>query len=608
MCGIVGIIGDKPVSNRLIEGLRQLEYRGYDSSGIASSQGQKIHRLRAEGKLSNLEKIAQKSPLPGHTGIGHTRWATHGLPTEQNAHPHATDRVALVHNGIIENYRELKKELQQHGVTFTSQTDTEVVLHLIDQFIVQGKSPQEAVSLSLKKLEGAFALGIIFAADSQLMIAARKGSPLAIGYGNGEMYIGSDAIALAPFTSRVAYLDDGDWVMLTPSNAQFYDEAGNKVTRAIKTTALTGAAVGKGEFPHFMLKEIYEQPTVLGESINVFCNFATGEVKLDPLPFDLSKIDDITLIGCGTSYYAGLVARYWFETIARVSSQCDIASEYRYRNVVTKKGSLAIFISQSGETADTLAAMRAAKAAGQHCIAIVNVAESTMAHEADAFIQTYAGPEIGVASTKAFTTQLGTLACFCVALGSARGVIDAQERNRLMHALAEVPSRMVELLHHEERIAEVAHHLAKARDVLYMGRGTSHAIALEGALKLKEISYIHAEGYAAGELKHGPIALIDNDVPVVVVAPSDPVLFDKTASNIQEVAARGGKVILISDKEGCAALADMTLASIEMPFVHSFASSLLYALPMQLLAYHVAVLKGTDIDQPRNLAKSVTVE
>jgi glucosamine--fructose-6-phosphate aminotransferase (isomerizing) len=587
--------------------LKKLEYRGYDSSGIATVDGSTISRLRAKGKLTHLESQMKQTPLKGHTGIGHTRWATHGLPTQENAHPHATERVALVHNGIIENFRSLKMELQGKGVTFTSQTDTEVILHLIDLELQKGLAPEQAVAASLKRLEGAFALGIIFASHPGMLIAARKGSPLAVGYGEGEMYMGSDAIALSPFTSQVAYLEDGDWAVLTPGDATFYDTQNKKTKRTIKTTTVSSAAVGKGGFRHFMLKEIYEQPTVIGETINVFCNLATGDVDLAHLPFSLATIDKVTIVACGTSYYAGLVARYWFESLARVPVLIDIASEFRYRPPTASKGSLAIFISQSGETADTLAAMRAAKAAGQHCLAIVNAPESTMANEADAVIQTYAGPEIGVASTKAFTTQLATLACLAIAHASARGALGAEERMRLLHTLAEVPSRIVELLHHDDHIASVAGLIAEARDVLYMGRGASHAIALEGALKLKEISYIHAEGYAAGELKHGPIALIDDNVPVVVIAPSD-ALFDKTISNMQEVLARGGKVILISDARGCAAAADAVMASITVPAVDAFAAPILYALPVQLLAYHAALLKGNDVDQPRNLAKSVTVE
>ena len=607
MCGIVGIVGKDVVAARLLQGLRQLEYRGYDSSGIATVHDHRISRIRAEGKLINLEKQVYAAPPEGNIGIGHTRWATHGMPTENNAHPHATENVALVHNGIIENFKELKEALQAKGVLFTSQTDTEVIMHLIDQEIIAGKAPKEAVMAALPRLEGAFAIGVIFAKHPGILIAARKGSPLAIGYGQGEMYMGSDAIALAPYTTRVAYLEDGDMAVLTTEKVVFFDKDGSEATRPVKTTSLTGAAVGKGEFRHFMLKEIYEQPTVIGESMSVFCNFSKGSIELPKMPFDLSTIKRVTLVACGTSYYSALVARYWFENIARLPVHVDIASEYRYRNIVNTPDSLAIFVSQSGETADTLAAMRSAKANGQHCIAIVNVAESTMAHEADVAIPTYAGPEIGVASTKAFTTQLVTLACLAIATADALGVLEEQERKRLIYALAEVPSRIVEVLHNEEKIAAVAAQIATARDVLYIGRGASHAIALEGALKLKEISYIHAEGYPAGELKHGPIALIDEHIPVIVIAPKDH-LFEKTASNVQEVVARGGKIILISDAKGCKALGDISAATIEMPVIDDFAAPLLYAVPIQLLAYHVAILKGTDVDQPRNLAKSVTVE
>jgi len=607
MCGIVGIAGIAPVAERLLEGLRKLEYRGYDSSGIATVYDKKIHRLRAEGKLANLEALLHRSPLAGNTGIGHTRWATHGLPTQENAHPHATGRVALVHNGIIENFRKLKQELQREGVSFSSQTDTEVILHLIDQLILKGDTPEKAVSSTLKRLEGAFALGIIFAQHPGLVIATRKGSPLAVGYGEGEMFIGSDAIALSPYTSKVAYLEDGDWAVVTPKGVTFNDAANKKVTRPVKVSALTGAAIGKDGFRHYMLKEIYEQPTAIGETINVLCNFATGDIILPTLPVHLRDVSQITVVACGTSYYAGLVARYWFESLSHVPVRVDIASEYRYRPQTAAKGSLAIFISQSGETADTLEAMRTAKAAGLHCVAIVNAPESAMAKEADAVIHTYAGPEISVASTKAFTTQLATLACLAIAHAFARGAIKAEERTRLLHTLAEVPSRIVEFLHHEDRLTAATPMLAEARDILYMGRGSSHAIALEGALKLKEISYIHAEGYPAGELKHGPIALIDDRVPVVVIAPSDH-LFEKTASNVQEVLARGGKILLISDAKGCAALGDAVAMAVTMPTIDPFAAPILYALPVQLLAYHVAILKGTDVDQPRNLAKSVTVE
>jgi len=607
MCGIIGIAGKEPVAERLLQGLRQVEYRGYDSAGIAVVNEAGISRLRAEGKLVNLEKLVYANPPQGNTGIGHTRWATHGLPTQDNAHPHATERVAVVHNGIIENFRELKQALQAKNVVFTTQTDTEVILHLIDQNLLNGKAPKEAVSEALAHLHGAFAIGVIFKKYPELLIAARKGSPLAVGYGEGEMYMGSDATALSPYTTKVAYLDEGDMAVLTKDSVIFFDKTGTEVKRAIKTTSLTGAAVGKGEFRHFMLKEIYEQPTVIGETMGVFCNLANGTINLPEMPFDLGKIKRVTLVACGTSYYSALVSRYWFENIARMPVEVDIASEYRYRNIVTLPDSLAIFVSQSGETADTLAAMRAAKANGHYVLAIVNVAESTMANEADAFIQTYAGPEIGVASTKAFTTQLVTLACLVIAMADKKGILPEAERKTLIHALAETPSQIVELLHNEEKIAQTATLLASASNVLYIGRGSSHAVALEGALKLKEISYIHAEGYAAGELKHGPIALIDENMPIVVIAPSD-VLFEKTASNVQEIVARGGKIILISDAKGIEVLSDIAAATIEMPTIADFASPVLYALPIQLLAYHVAILKGTDVDQPRNLAKSVTVE
>lgn len=607
MCGIVAIVSTAPVAERLLSGLRQLEYRGYDSSGIATIHEHAIYRLRSEGKLINLEAKIRASAPPGTTGIGHTRWATHGLPTEENAHPHATKNVALVHNGIIENFRELKEKLEQAGVTFSSQTDTEVILHLIDHELRQGKNPKDAVLHSLSRLQGAFALGIIFAAYPNLLIVARKGSPLAVGYAEGEMYAGSDAIALSPFTAKISYLEEGDIVVLTPHSATFYNAQGTQVKRPIRTTPLSGVIVSKGEFPHFMLKEIYEQPTVVGETISAFCNFSTGDIQLPPLPFDVSAINNLTLVACGTAYYAALVARYWFEELAHITVQVDVASEYRYRFVSATANSLAFFISQSGETADTLAAMRVSKNAGQHCIAITNTPESTLAHETGITIPTYAGREIGVAATKTFTAQLATLACIAIALGGKRNIINAEERAQMIHALAEIPSRMVEALHHEESIIKAAALIAKAHDVLYIGRGRSHALALEGALKLKEISYIHAEGYPAGELKHGPIALIDENVPVIALAPSD-ALFEKTASNIQEVAARGGKVILISDAKGCSTLKNLASITIEMPQTDAFSAPLLYAVPIQLLAYHVAVLKGTDVDQPRNLAKSVTVE
>ncbi len=607
MCGIVGMIGQDNAAELLLEGLQRLEYRGYDSAGIATVEGGTIARVRAEGKLRNLAKALDKHPLSGATGIGHTRWATHGAPNEINAHPHATDKVAVVHNGIIENFQKLRDELAKEGYSFTTETDTEVVPLLITHHLSMGKSPQEAVSATLSRLEGAFALGIIFADEPDVLIAARRGSPLAIGYGDDTMYMGSDAIALSPWTQRVAYLEDGDWAVLTANSATIYDGENQPVERPIRISNLTGGAVGKGDYRHFMLKEIHEQPGVIGETLRVFHNPATGQINLPELPFDLAEIPKITIVACGTSYYAGMIAKYWLEKWARVSVELDIASEFRYRDPVWTEGGLAVFISQSGETADTLAALRMAKENDQHTLCIVNVPQSSMVMEADAALFTYAGPEIGVASTKAFTTQLVTLACFSLALARAKGSISEADEHKLAHALAEVPAVAMEVLQHEDQFAELAPSLQHAHDVLYLGRGTHYALALEGALKLKEISYIHAEGYAAGELKHGPIALIDEDVPVIVIVPHDQ-WFEKTASNMQEVTARGGRVIAFTDAKGEAALKRTKAELIRLPDINPFVSPLLYAIPIQLLAYHVAVLKGTDVDQPRNLAKSVTVE
>ena len=513
----------------------------------------------------------------------------------------------LVHNGIIENFQELRQELSDAGRTFHSETDTEAVVHLISSYLEQGKTPAEAVSAALKRLEGAFALAILFAGHDGLMIAARRGSPLAIGYGDGEMYIGSDALALAPLTQQICYLEEGDWAEISSGGAVIHDETDAVVERKIQQTSSSGAMIGKGNFPHFMLKEIYEQPAVIGDTLQTILNPWNEVITLPEMPFDLTTIPRITIVACGTSFHAGLVARYWFETIAGIPTDIDIASEFRYRSIEMQQGGLSLFISQSGETADTLAALRYAKAQGQHIVSVVNVTESSMARESDVVLRTQAGPEIGVASTKAFTTQLTTLACFAIGLAAARGKIDREREAALCHALTEVPSRVNEVLNHDEAIEKLAHEVVDARDVLYLGRGTGYPIALEGALKLKEISYIHAEGYAAGEMKHGPIALIDEHVPVIVIAPSDE-LFDKTASNMQEVIARGGRVIFLSDKAGIEKLGDMAAATIELPTVDPFVAPILYTLPIQLLAYHVAVLKGTDVDQPRNLAKSVTVE
>ena len=607
MCGIVGIVGKKDAAPRLVEGLRRLEYRGYDSAGIAVVVEGRIERRRAEGKLANLERALAADPLSGAIGIGHTRWATHGVPNERNAHPHATDRCAVVHNGIIENYRALRDELTREGRVFASETDSEVIVHLLTRFLEQGATPAEAVRGTLARLEGAFALAIVFAGEPDLLAAARRGSPLAVGFGAGEMYLGSDALALAPLTRKILYLEDGDWALLRSQGVEVFDSSGAGVDRPVRESALSGNAVGKGNHPHYMLKEIYEQPQVIGDTLASFIAPATRAVVLPDLSIDFARATRITLVACGTSYYACMTARYWLEKFAHLPAEADIASEFRYRDFDPPPGGIALFVSQSGETADTLAALRAAKARGQKTIAVVNVPESTMAREADAVLHTNAGPEIGVASTKAFTTQLTVLACLTLAVGRARGALDVAAAARLAGALTEVPARAAEVLKHDEALREIAREVAQARDVLYLGRGTSFPIALEGALKLKEISYIHAEGYAAGEMKHGPIALIDDDVPVIVIAPSDS-LFEKTASNLEEVIARGGRVIFLSDAKGAARLSALARATVVLPEVDPFVAPILYAIPVQLLAYHVAVLKGTDVDKPRNLAKSVTVE
>ncbi len=607
MCGIIGVLGKKDVVPSLIGGLKRLEYRGYDSAGIATLTESGLDRRRAEGKLENLEKVLQSSSLSGLVGIGHTRWATHGVPNEVNAHPHMTGRIALVHNGIIENYRELAEELTKKGYSFESETDTEIAAQLISSYIDEGLSPEEAMKASLKRLHGAFSLAVIFKGHDDLMIGARRGAPLAVGWGDGEMFLGSDALALAPLTVRISYLEEDDWAVLTREGATFYDKDGKRVERAIKQTQLSGAMIGKGNHRHFMMKEIAEQPAVMGETLNAFFNPKSRTITLPDLPFDWNELPKVTIVACGTSFYAGMIAKYWFEGIADLNVEVDIASEFRYRQMPLKKGGLALFISQSGETADTLAALRYARANGQHIASIVNVEESSMGRESDFVFHTQAGPEIGVASTKAFTCQLVTLACIAIDAGVKRGVIDHAEEARLCAALAEVPARAADILDSDEDIKRLAEAIFEARDVLYIGRGTGYPIALEGALKLKEISYIHAEGYAAGELKHGPIALIDETVPVIVVAPSDP-YFEKTASNMQEVMARNARVIFLSDAAGISQLGDRALGSIELPSVDPFVAPILYAIPVQILAYHVAVLKGTDVDQPRNLAKSVTVE
>jgi glucosamine--fructose-6-phosphate aminotransferase (isomerizing) len=608
MCGIVGILGIGPVADQLVDSLKRLEYRGYDSAGVATLEGANIERRRAEGKLKNLEARLKASPLGGHVGIGHTRWATHGKPTENNAHPHATPRVGVVHNGIIENFRELREALQEKGTVFTTETDTEIVLHLVDDYLGQGFKPVEAVKAALSQLRGAFALGFIFAGEEDLLIGARNGPPLAIGYGEGEMYLGSDAIALGPFTDTISYLEDGDWVVLTHSTATIYDKNNAVVHRdALKHSAAT-SLIDKANYRHFMAKEIHEQPEVVGHTLARYLDLATERVALPTkLPFDFREIERISITACGTASYAGYVAKYWFERLARLPVEVDVASEFRYREAPMRKGDLAIFISQSGETADTLAALRYAKEQGQHTLSVVNVPSSTIARESETVLPTLAGPEIGVASTKAFTCQLMVLAAMAVAAGKARGELSEADEAKLVRGLAEIPRLMTAALRCEPQIEKLARDIAKCQDVLYLGRGTSYPLALEGALKLKEISYIHAEGYAAGELKHGPIALIDENMPVVVIAPYDRV-FEKTVSNMQEVAARGGNIILMTDAKGAKEATVESLVTIVLPDMAATFTPMVYAIPVQLLAYHTAVVMGTDVDQPRNLAKSVTVE
>ncbi len=610
MCGIIGIIGNKKEGNiatRVAEGLKRLEYRGYDSAGIATLVNGHIDRRRAEGKLVNLTDRLHEEPMAGDVGIGHTRWATHGVPNEVNAHPHATSDVALVHNGIIENFKELKAELQDRGANFASETDTEVVVHLISQYLKDGLDPVAAAETTLKRLEGAFAIAVIFSGEHDLMIGARRGSPLVVGYGEGEMFLGSDAIALAPWTNHICYLDEGDWVVVRRNGAEIHDASGTVVQRDIKLTSASLGDISKGNYRHFMLKEIYEQPTVIGDTIHSFFNPEERSIQLPELPFSFADIPKLTLLACGTSCYANMVAKYWFEGLARIPVEIDVASEFRYRDAPLPEGGVAIFLSQSGETMDTLEALKLCKQQGQRILSIVNVPDSSIARESDVVLQTLAGPEIGVASTKAFTTQLVVLACLAITAAKQRGKLDSQTEAVLSQAITEVPSRAAEVLHHDEHVQQLAQDIFKARDALYLGRGTGFPIAMEGALKLKEISYIHAEGYPAGEMKHGPIALIDEQVPVIVVAPKDQ-WFEKVASNMQEVAARGGKVVLISDSEGVEHAGEMAWANITLPSVHPFVAPILYSIPVQLLAYHIAVLKGTDVDQPRNLAKSVTVE
>ena len=608
MCGIVGILGAEPVAGSIVEALKRLEYRGYDSAGVATLESGHLERRRAEGKLKNLAARLVEAPLQGRSGIGHTRWATHGRPTENNAHPHATDRLAVVHNGIIENFRELREELRARGHVFLTETDTEVVAHLVTDAMQGGLSPVEAVKASLPRLKGAFALGFLFDGEEDLLIGARQGAPLAIGYGEGEMYLGSDALALAPFTSEISYLDDGDWVILRRGGAAFYDAENRVVSRPRIRTMASAFLIDKGNFRHFMAKEIHEQPEVVGRTLAHYLDMSGGAVRLPfEFDFDVKKLSRVTITACGTAYYAGLVGKYWIEKFARLPVEIDVASEFRYREAPLPADGLMLVVSQSGETADTLASLRYAKAQGQKILSVVNVPTSTIARESDIAALTLAGPEIGVASTKAYTCQLAVLACLAVALGRARGALSAEEERRLVSELMATPGLMAEALKHEALIEPIAHGLSKAKDVLYLGRGTSYPTALEGALKLKEISYIHAEGYAAGELKHGPIALIDEAMPVIVIAPADEVL-EKTVSNMQEVAARGGRIILVGDRRAAEAAAVELAGEIDMPPMAPTFAPLVFALPIQLLAYYTAVVMGKDVDQPRNLAKSVTVE
>ncbi|HET6308052.1 MAG TPA: glutamine--fructose-6-phosphate transaminase (isomerizing) [Rhodopila sp.] len=607
MCGIVGVIGTREAAPIVLDALRRLEYRGYDSAGIATLVNGHIDRRRAEGKLGNLASALERHSLPGTIGIGHTRWATHGAPTESNAHPHGTDRVSLVHNGIIENHAALRAELEAEGQVFNTETDTETVAQLVDLYLKRGMAPVEAAGAALRRLEGAYALAMIFAGHPELIVGAQHGAPLAVGFGDDEMFVGSDALALAPLTRRIAYLRDGDWTVVDRQGARFFGMDGVEVQREVKLTQLTGAAIGKGNYRHFMEKELHEHPAVIGDTLHRMVSPGSRAVALPELGVDFRDVPRITMSACGSAFYAGLVGRWWFEAVARIPTDGDVASEFRYRTPPMPRGGLGLLVSQSGETADTLAALRYMRDQGQHVLSILNVPESTMARESDAVLQTVAGPEIGVASTKAFTAQLSVLACLALAAARARGAIDADQEAAMTAALLEVPGRAAEVLENAAPLHAEAQRVAQARDVLFLGRGNCFPIALEGALKLKEISYIHAEGYAAGEMKHGPIALIDPAVPVIAIAPSGP-LFEKTASNLQEAAARGGQVIVFSDAEGAAKLRGIAAETVVLPSVDPFVAPILYAIPVQMLAYHVAVLKGTDVDQPRNLAKSVTVE
>jgi len=607
MCGIVGVIGIESAAPLLLEALRRLEYRGYDSAGIATLVGGGIERRRAPGKLVNLAAALDREPLPGIVGIGHTRWATHGAPTQRNAHPHGTPRVSVVHNGIIENHAELRTELEAEGQVFETETDTETVAQLVDLNLRRGMDPVDAAREAFGRLEGAYALAMVFAGHPELMVGAQHGAPLAVGFGETAMYLGSDSLALAPLTRRIAYLQDGDWTVVTREGAAFFGPAGESVSRPVRLTVQTGAVVGKDGYRHFMEKELHEHPAAIGQTLARMLDPATRAVVLPDLPFEWADVPRVTIAACGGAYFAGLAGRHWLEELARLPTDIDFASELRYRMPPLAKGGVGLMVSQSGETADTLAALRFMRGAGQHVLSVLNVPESTMARESDVVLETVAGPEIGVASTKAFTAQLTVLACLAIGAGRARGTISPAREAELVAALLELPSKAAEVLANVEPIQQLAKRMTEARDVLCLGRGACHAIALEAALKLKEICYIHAEGYAAGEMKHGPIALIDRQVPILAIVPCGP-LFEKTASNVQEAGARGGQIVVVSDAAGCAKLRSIAVEVIELPTVDPFVAPILHAIAVQMLAYHTAVLRGTDVDQPRNLAKSVTVE
>jgi len=606
MCGIVGILGNRPAAPLIMETLHRLEYRGYDSAGIATLDDKSLQTRRAVGKLTELENLLAQQPLSGTGGIGHTRWATHGAANFENSHPHSAGPVAVVHNGIIENFRDLRNELIAKGANFSSETDTEVVAQLCAMYIREGMTPVKATETTLARLEGAFALAFVFEGFADLLIAARRGSPLAIGYGDGEMFVGSDALALAPLTNKITYLEEGDWAVLHRGGAEIFDALGNAVDREMRIINVDQVMIDKGSYRHFMAKEIHEQPSVMAFALSHYLNLERNAVTL-PLEIDFSQFDRLILVACGTAFYACNVAKYWFEQIAQIPVEIDVASEFRYREPPVSGRDCAIFISQSGETADTLAALRYVKGKAAEVLAVVNVPESSISREADHALQIMAGPEISVASTKAFTCQLAVLGCLTILAARQRGAIDSAEESRLVKALVSAPQQIAAAIGAEAELERVCRELSKASDILFFGRGSLYPLALEGALKLKELSYIHAEGYPSGELKHGPIALIENSVPVIVLAPSDS-LFDKTVSNMHEVMARDGKVLLITDEKGAKAASEGTWRTVILPEVDPFIAPIVYAAPVQLLAYHTALAKGTDVDQPRNLAKSVTVE